>query len=366
VQDQVDLFDRPNPALDDARMGTDALRRLSEIAPVVVICGNHDSQAMFSWLDSLIGSDRIIFVDQPLEPDRGGVRRFELGGHRVRLGCLPFISANRMVRAFEDPTTWTVNYADRVRRMQNALGAALVDGYDPKHDVLLFAAHLHVTGARATQSERQLHVSDSYAAHADALPEVAYAAFGHIHRPQKLPSAPGWYAGSPVPLDFGEEGEDKISLLVEIEPGRPAHVTELPYTQPRPLVRLSGTLEELAESCAQVKRAICQVTVVSDDPVDDLPERLAELLPHADLMPIIEDCKARRTEVLSASDLDGLKVPTLAESLHEYLAEHPTSTATATEVLEAFDVLLDGAHVGELPHFAVLGDEPQADREATA
>ena len=32
-----DLFDRPQPALEDARMGTDALRRLAEIGPTGVI-----------------------------------------------------------------------------------------------------------------------------------------------------------------------------------------------------------------------------------------------------------------------------------------------------------------------------------------
>ncbi len=358
-----DLFDRPQPALEDARMGTDALRRLAEIAPTVVICGNHDSAAMFRWLGSMIGSDRLRFVDEALEPDRGGILTYEIGGERARVACLPFISANRMVRAFEDPATWTVNYADRVRRIETALGAGLERGYDPARDVLLFAAHLHVTGARITQSERTLHVSDAYASHLEALPPVAYAAFGHIHRPQRLPGTgqAGWYAGSPIALDFGEEGQEKRCLLVDVRPGRPAEVTELPYASSRPLVRLRGTLDELAEQCARVTRGICEVTVVSEEPIEQLGDRVAELLPGADIHEVIEDCAARRTDVLTASAGNGEErvVPTLGESLAEYLATSGqlTRTTTAAEALKTFEVLLDAAQVGEAPHLPALAED---------
>ena len=135
------------------------------------------------------------------------------------------------------------------------LAGGLAEGAQPDRDVHVFAAHVHVTGAQVTHSERPYTVSDGYAAQAAALPPVAYAAFGHIHRAQILPQASvtGRYAGSPIPLDFGEEHDTKVCLLVEADPGRPAVVTEHPYSIRRPLWRFSGTLAELREQAPAVE-----------------------------------------------------------------------------------------------------------------
>jgi exonuclease SbcD len=202
-----DVFDGLRPAYPDLRWGIDALRELADVAPTVVLCGNHDAPALFALLDRLLGSgSRLRFVPRALPPDRGGV--IEMPGPRdelIRIAPIPFIHANRVVEFLEDPTTWMTSYADRVDRVQQALAAGLTRGYDPDRHVLLLAAHLFVTGSRFTTSERPLTVSDAYATHAERLPQVSYAAYGHVHRPQRLPGAvAGRYAGSVVQLDFGE------------------------------------------------------------------------------------------------------------------------------------------------------------------
>ena len=116
-----------------------------------------------------------------------------------------------MVRAFEDPGTWTASYADRLRAITGVLRTGSPMAPAATATSWCSPPHLHVTGAQVTNSERPYTVSDGYAAHAMALPPVSYAAFGHIHRYQALPQASvtGCYAGSPIPLDFGEEHDDK-------------------------------------------------------------------------------------------------------------------------------------------------------------
>src|ERR687887_3541 len=90
-------------------------------------------------------------------------------------------------------------------------------------------------------SERPLHVSDAYATRPRRLPNVSYAAFGHTPLPQPLPRrVTGRYAGSPIPLDFGEEREQKEVVLVEAEPGRPAVVMPVGLSGGRPLRTLVG------------------------------------------------------------------------------------------------------------------------------
>ncbi len=350
-----DLFDGPRPGVDDLTLALDALRRMAECAPVVVLAGNHDSPPLFRFLDSLSGP-RLTFVDVARHPRHGGILSFDAarGRERIRLAPVPFISANRMIDTFDDPRAWTADYADEVRRIQDALGAGLLDGYRADRDVLLFAAHLHVTGAQATQSERRLHVSDAYAAHAEAIPAVSYAAFGHIHRPQRLPGGQlAWYAGSPIPLDFGEEHDAKLCITVEAEPGRAPGVERHLYRIRRPLRRLHGTLEEIRAAAPGVGTALCQVLVRSEQPIPELAAQVRDLLPDAVLLAVDEDCAARRLEVLTDTAARGEDAERpLDELFAEYLTEQATGeNATAAAVLGIFRALLH-AGTDDEPDFA--------------
>jgi len=144
-----DLFDVPRPGYPDIERGLNALRELGAVAPVVVICGNHDSPALFRIFSGLLGDQaRIRFVDRPRHPDDGGILEYSTSkGERIRLAPLPFIHANRIVDAFDSPDTWNADYADRVQGYEDILAKGLLAATNPTTDVLLFAAHLHVGGA---------------------------------------------------------------------------------------------------------------------------------------------------------------------------------------------------------------------------
>ena len=74
----------------------------------------------------------------------------------------------------------------------------------------------------STHSERELHIGEAYSATAQAIPPgPQYVALGHIHAPQPVPGTPvpAEYAGSLLPLDFGEAGETKRVVMVDAEPG---------------------------------------------------------------------------------------------------------------------------------------------------
>ncbi len=338
-----DLFDGLRPGYDDLRWGVDALRELAAVAPTIVICGNHDAPALFGLLDRLLGpASRLRFVPRALPPEMGGV--IELPGPRdevIRIAPIPFIHANRIVDYLEDPATWMTSYADRVDRVQQALTAGLTHGYDPGRHVLLLAAHLFVTGARFSTSERPLTVSDVYATHAERLPQVSYAAYGHIHRPQHLPGAvAGRYAGSVVQLDFGEVDEHKEVVIVEAEPGRPVRIETRRLAAGRPLRRVEGTLAEIQALAPSVGRALCTVVVRTETVTPDLSHRVAELLPEAVLLNVQEDCAATRVRVLTEADAAGDREPTFQELFREFVATRGTRAGSADRVVRYFDDLL--------------------------
>lgn len=351
-----DLFDSVRPGYDELHRAIDALERLAALAPVVVLRGNHDSGALFSVFARLLGqARRITFVDRVRRPRDGGILGFDTAaGHRIRLAALPFVHANRMVEAFEDPRHWTGEYAQRIHVIAEALGRGLVDGMDPARDVLVFAAHLHVAGAAFSGSERPIHVGDHYASKVERLPAVSYAAFGHIHKPQDLPSSvvTGAYAGSPLQLDFGEVGEHKRMLAVEAEPGRPARLTSIPLTRGRRLHAFAGTLEALAHAADEIGDSICKLVIDTSEPDPELSSKVREVLPRATVVQVTERCAARRVQALDEREDPGdAREPGLDELFGDYLARVGTSAAPIDRVREVFGAALAAIAAEERPAF---------------
>jgi DNA repair protein SbcD/Mre11 len=338
-----DLFDGPRPAYDDLSLGAEALQRLAAIAPVVVVCGNHDSPPLFRLFTQLLGADAAIrFVDVARLPEAGGILEFAGDGdERIRVASLPFIHANRLVTGFEDPSLRTALYADRVATIEQRLAQGLVDTYDPARDILVFAAHLYVGGATYGRSERALHVSDTYASRPEAIPAVSYAALGHIHKPQALPGGTaGRYAGSPIQLDFGEEGEDKVTVIVEAAPGRAARIEPRPIVSGRRLLRVAGSLSEIPSYAEAARGKLVHVTVRSDEPVPNVTDQIGAMLPEAVILEIAEDIASRRLTILTATDTATVAEPSMQELFHQYLTQVGTrGSAAADRVLASFEAL---------------------------
>jgi exonuclease SbcD len=354
-----DVFDGFRPGYAEMAFAVEALEELAALAPVVVIAGNHDSPALFRLFDRLQGADpRIRFVDRVRPLADGGVLDLPgADGEVFRIAFLPFVHANRMVDRFEDASTWTATYSERIQRIEEELERGLAVGYDPSRHVLLFAAHLYVSGARFSGSERPLHVSDAYATRLRRLPNVSYAAFGHIHLPQPLPRrVTGRYAGSPILLDFGEEREQKEVVLVEAEPGAPAIVTPVALRGGRPLRTIVGTLDELRAEAPTVGDALCRVNVCTDEPVPDLAALVAELLPAATIVEVSEDCAATRLEVVEATVTEADAEPGFRELFRAYLAERGTRGAQANRVLRTFETLVQAVETEEMARLPDLDE----------
>jgi exonuclease SbcD len=241
------------------------------------------------------------------------------------------------------------------------LAGGLTDNLQPNRDVLLLAAHLHVEGAIVTNSERPYTVSEGYATHASALPPVSYAAFGHIHRFQKLPQASvtGCYVGSPIQLDFGEEHDTKVCVLVEADPGRAAKITQHAYDIVRPLRRFEGRLEELPVVCADAGTCLAQVTVHTHEPATELAAQVKELLPDAVLLDVIEVCAAQQQIALSASDVAVEGETPIPDLFTEYVSGTGVPASTVTDVLETFRALFDaGDTAPDFPELMIEAEQP--------
>lgn len=155
---------------------------------------------------------------------------------------------------------------------------------------LIATGHLTTVGASASESVREIYVGALEAFPTSAFPPADYIALGHIHRPQRVGGLEHIrYCGSPIPLGFDEAKQQKEVLLVDLDANGLKAVTALPVPRFQGLVAISGNLAGLpaaiGTAAAQGTRefpAWLEVTVLEDDYLADLPERIqaiAEGLP---------------------------------------------------------------------------------------
>src|SRR5579883_820828 len=281
-----DLFDNAYPGVETLKYGWSILEELSSIAPVVVVCGNHDSHKLFELMGMIL-RDRLpihLLDRKRLQMRASGVLQLPgSDGEVIKIATVPFVRNSSFLSDYleGDPDRATMSYADKVGSIEQAVGTWLNDGYDGRRDIRVFAAHLLVDGAQVSGSEYPLYIERDFVTHPERIPTADYVAFGHIHKPQRIGTLDNArYAGSPIPIDFGERDDAKLVYIVSGTPGRPLTIDERRLDVGRPLLDVSGTLEQIAADRERYAGAIARVVVDCTEPVPQLESRVRELLPQ--------------------------------------------------------------------------------------
>jgi exonuclease SbcD len=339
-----DLFDHARPGADDQALAVDALRRLSAIAPIVVVGGNHDNNVMLdkAW-DPLAGGDRLRFRGRLRRPEAGGVVVIPADDNRRILICaVPFVTQHSFSR-FDRPGDTTAGFTNGIKRIHDTYDEWLAANADPASDKVIWAAHLLIDGARPAGSERKVDLADDYATSTSQIPPVSYAAFGHIHRAQELPGTiTGRYAGGLLPFRFDEarEGaEAKTNVLVELPATGAAKMKLARISTGRSLIEVTARLEDLPARAAELEGNFVRVTVPLDGPVPGLSLQVAEALPGAIVIQTIPEVKgagkAKAKKVAESSDL--------GEMLERWLAENPVTGSDANRTAETVRTMVEAA-----------------------
>jgi exonuclease SbcD len=143
-------------------------------------------------------------------------------------------------------------------------------------------AHLTVSGAVHGGGERAAQTIFEYWVPASAFgTEPHYVALGHLHRRQTLPAGcPVAYSGSPICVDFGEQDNTPVVVLIDATPSTPARTTDLPLIAGRRLRTVRGTVADLATRAEELGDAFLRVYVTQPARAG-LREDVLEALPNA-------------------------------------------------------------------------------------
>jgi exonuclease SbcD len=249
-----DLYDAAAPSAPAQQLVIQTLLRLRQTgAEVIVQAGNHDHGGTFEAYRPLMREVGITLAGVVRPAASGGVVRFRArsGGEDVQVAVIPFLTQRYAVRAAEivsqTPSENVRAYDEMVRQVVTALTAGFGGS-----TVNLVMAHLTCIGGTFGGGERSAQSIFEYSVPASIFPVSAhYVALGHLHRRQSLPAAcPVHYSGSPIAIDFGEQGNTSVVCLVEAGPGVPARVTDIPIASGRRLRTVRGTLAELEAQAA--------------------------------------------------------------------------------------------------------------------
>jgi exonuclease SbcD len=323
-----DLFDNAYPSVETLKYGWSVLEEMASVAPIVVVCGNHDSEKLFQLMGMILKNRLPIYlVDRStLQQREAGVLHLPTVDNEIlKIAAVPFVKSSSYIASYiqENPDRATATYADKVGSLEHLVGEWLNANYDPNHDVRVFAAHLLVDGAEVSGSEYQLYVENDFVTRPDRIPSADYVAFGHIHKPQQIGKLEyGRYAGSPIPIDFGERGDKKVVYVVSGKPGRPVRVEERTLDIGRRLVDISGTLEEIEARRKEYAGAFARVVVDLKEPVAQLESRVGEILSKTHICKVTARYPRPEGAVVVAGEL-GRPEPTINELFETYAREHP-------------------------------------------
>lgn len=212
----------PNPTYQ--REFAHRVRDLSELAPTVLLVGNHDLPPTVLKASSIEIYETLAVPNVLVAADYE-VHIIETRRGPVAVGTAPYPIRSRVL---EERTAAGMTIAETDALLQDRLTeivetlAQTADAHDMPR---LLTGHFTVSGA-VTGSERSIMLGRDVALGLSSLADSRwdYVALGHIHKHQNLTRSqknvpPVVYSGSMERIDFGEEGDPKGFCWVELGRG---------------------------------------------------------------------------------------------------------------------------------------------------
>ena len=185
---------------------------------------------------------------------------------------------------------------------------------------MIATGHLFAAGSVTVEGDgvRNLYIGTLAQIHGDVFPlGLDYLALGHLHVPQSVGGSQTIrYSGSPLPMGFGEAGQQKCVLTIDLSSGRP-EVAVVPIPVFQSLETLRGDGDTIAARMKKLKNegslAWLEIVYEGDASAGALRERIEEAAAGSSL----EVLRIRNTRLSSQA----LGSPEAGESLADLTPE---------------------------------------------
>jgi len=338
----------PNPTFQ--REFAYRVQDLAEHVPVVLLVGNHDLPTNPKRASSIEVYNTLrvpnVYVGMDYE-----VLQIDTKAGPVMVGTAPYPVRSRLLE--DVPPQMGIAQLDALLQEQlERILTGLADQVRHSDIPRVLTGHFTIAGAKLG-SERQVMLGRDVAALLSAVADPAwdYVAMGHIHKYQDLSKdhteqPPVVYSGSMERIDFGEEGDPKGFVWVELERGN-THYEFVPLLHTRPFITLrvdvrgaatptQKVLDEVAKH--KLDDAIVRV-IITCDPASDalLNTRTIEealLAKRANVIAAIQRQVERPERLRLGANPEGLTPP---ELLQRYFENRSLSTEQSAALMQAAD-----------------------------
>lgn len=318
-----DLYDRSLPPAEAVTLLDEILGELvlGLELPVVAIAGNHDSAERLNFGARLMANQRLHMVGTVdtagwvSVPNRAGTEA-------VSVLALPYAepASIRAVWPQAEVPDHDAALAHLLRHWQAAETAPA-----GRSEPAVVMAHAFVAGGLGCESERPLSVGTAGQVRPGLLAPFAYAALGHLHRPQTAGAPHLRYSGSPLKYSIDEADHAKSLALVNLSPGQPPQIELVPHRPKRDLRLLRGTFDELHQG--PLDEDFVQITLTDRGLIPDAVGRLRHRFPN-----LIGLERAALSETTENAPLLGRKSATPVELFSAFYQELTGQPASPEEL----------------------------------
>jgi len=262
-----DLFDNFTPNTDAIELFYKTVKQLSlgGRRPVVAISGNHDAPKLIDAPDPLARECGVFLIGQPfalvtpIETQDFKITHSSAGFIELQLASFPYPLRIIHTAYANEPRLREELEGDKQLAINQFLSdkwQALAQEYCDSKGVNILTAHLFMNPKNGElleepEGERPIRIGNADMIYTNAIPlQMQYTALGHLHGFKNIGSEekPIVYASSPLCYSFSEAGEQKYVAIIEAEPNKAAHLSKIPLTQGKPLVRKQFASIEAATS----------------------------------------------------------------------------------------------------------------------
>lgn len=276
-----DIFDHSTPSAAAYQQLDRVLHAIHALGvTIVLISGNHDSATRLGFQSGFAATAGVhvlsdssrVAVPVELSDDDGPVLIYGI----------PFLEPVLLRR--DDPDAGVRNQAQAMQWAMEQIRSDIAErtvraGTAPRTVVL---SHSFVAGVSAGDSERDIAAGGLDVVPLSTCDGVDYVALGHLHSPAVL----AWgvrYSGAPVHYSFTEAGRGRGTWIVDLDGSGLNEVRWCELPVPRPLVTLTGTIDDLCQSPDLADAEDSWVRVILTDPIRplDAMRRIQARFSHA-------------------------------------------------------------------------------------
>ncbi len=362
-----DIFDTTTPSNRAQELYYRFLARMaaSGCRHVVIIAGNHDSPSFLEAPAGLLSALDIHVVGAvpPTPQEAVLVLKNSSGGAELIVCAVPYLR-DRDVRTAQAGES-IEDKALALRRGMAAYYAAVTEAAEHvQHELgggvpIVAMGHLFAAGGQTLDGDgvRDLYVGSLAHVGAHIFPDfIDYVALGHLHVPQKVAGHEHVrYSGSPMPMGFGEAGQEKSVCVVQMLSDQPEQqttqvdITLMPIPPFRHMEQIEGDWPTIVERLGQLAQnnvpSWVEVIYTGDAIVGDLRDQVAALVVDTPIDVLrIKDSRVTERVLRGVHEEERLDELTVEDVFDRCLETHDVPEGQHDDLKAAYREVLQTIH----------------------